>query len=642
MENKKSYLIIGLLVFMLLIPQYVCAKTYQVFGKPLAVTGYIQQRTAWRIGADEDFRNVTDYFTMDLEMQYTLNEYISFYGIFRFDADWAYVINRGADWWKKGGSGLKGSYDSAEREHALEYYWAYGRNRDLDLPRELYADIYLGNWQFRIGKQQVVWGESDGIRLMDCINALDLQREAWFFDSDEGYEESRIPVWMINAKYFWPKPWFNGLIDNQSVQFIIIPRDIEHARYIVGGGWRGVPYNRQKYISAYGDLLGKGGPWAFPYPWYPRWIQGAFRDDKPSDDAEFAVRFTFDIKNWLITINGFYGYQDYWVFKWEDARINPAILNGTLNPSQAADLNDIITTLTTGLGITQQQLVYRLTHFPARRDHHYAWGGYTTNNPHLLQLGYTWHFGRKKLVGFTVDHDLEILRNRWTGNTSPVLRIEAQYEFSKPFNTLGKKQSQLEWLGLPEFINYLATGQNPFPQYNGIVHRDVLRYMIGYDWPIWIKWLNPHENFFTSFQFFHFRIIDYGDEELNFTPFVFRRAIVDQKFSDFVRMYMNGNFKGMLDPARIPRDRFYITYLVQGKYDHDRIVPQLLYVHDLNEDVFWIKAKVKFQYGDNWREEIGWLGIFADEDADWHHVGKSFGYFAHADQFWFSIKRQFN
>ena len=43
---------------------------------------------------------------------------------------------------------------------------------------ELYADLNLGPLWLRIGKQQIVWGEMFGWRIMDCINPLDL---SWHF-----------------------------------------------------------------------------------------------------------------------------------------------------------------------------------------------------------------------------------------------------------------------------------------------------------------------------------------------------------------------------------------------------------------------------------------------------------------------------
>ncbi len=64
--------------------------------------------------------------------------------------------------------------------------------------REFYFDVPAAGWDFRIGKQQVVWGTADGIKLLDIINPTDF-REL----NQNVMEDARIPVLMVNAeKYF--------------------------------------------------------------------------------------------------------------------------------------------------------------------------------------------------------------------------------------------------------------------------------------------------------------------------------------------------------------------------------------------------------------------------------------------------------
>ena len=61
--------------------------------------------------------------------------------------------------------------------------------------REAYVDMELGDWSIRAGKQQVVWGTADGMKLLDMINPTDYAEMA-----QNQMEDSRIPVWMINAE----------------------------------------------------------------------------------------------------------------------------------------------------------------------------------------------------------------------------------------------------------------------------------------------------------------------------------------------------------------------------------------------------------------------------------------------------------
>ena len=63
--------------------------------------------------------------------------------------------------------------------------------------RELYVDTQAGDWDMRLGKQQVVWGTADGAKFMDMINPTDYREMA-----QNAMAESRIPVWMINAEKY--------------------------------------------------------------------------------------------------------------------------------------------------------------------------------------------------------------------------------------------------------------------------------------------------------------------------------------------------------------------------------------------------------------------------------------------------------
>ncbi len=64
-----------------------------------------------------------------------------------------------------------------------------------DWLRELYLDTSVGDWYIRLGKQQVVWGTADGIKLLDIINPTD-----WREFTQNTMAESRVPVWMLNME----------------------------------------------------------------------------------------------------------------------------------------------------------------------------------------------------------------------------------------------------------------------------------------------------------------------------------------------------------------------------------------------------------------------------------------------------------
>lgn len=62
--------------------------------------------------------------------------------------------------------------------------------------RELYWEAEIGQTYWKLGKQQVVWGEADGLKLLDVINPQSYRE----FVLDD-FDDSRIPLWMVNAEH---------------------------------------------------------------------------------------------------------------------------------------------------------------------------------------------------------------------------------------------------------------------------------------------------------------------------------------------------------------------------------------------------------------------------------------------------------
>jgi hypothetical protein len=78
---------------------------------------------------------------------------------------------------------------------ALDAYDSNEAYTQRDALREAYIDTEIENFSIRAGKQQVVWGTADGMKLLDAINPTDYSEMA-----QNQMEDSRIPVWMINAE----------------------------------------------------------------------------------------------------------------------------------------------------------------------------------------------------------------------------------------------------------------------------------------------------------------------------------------------------------------------------------------------------------------------------------------------------------
>lgn len=105
--------------------------------------------------------------------------------------------------------------------------------------REAYIDLALKDapLSFRIGRQQVIWGESDQFRLMDIWNPLDL---TWHLQQ-EPFEKIRVPLWLVKAL------WDIGTVGPYSNVF-------------VEAVWN--PFDFQPGAKV--DFLPR--PWAAPFP----------------------------------------------------------------------------------------------------------------------------------------------------------------------------------------------------------------------------------------------------------------------------------------------------------------------------------------------------------------------------------------
>ncbi len=147
--------------------------------------------------------------------------------------------------------------------------------------REAYADMYVGEWFFRLGKQQVVWGQSDGLRVLDQVNPLSFRE---FILGD--FEDRRIPLWMANLERgFGPV----------TVQFLWIP---DHT-------YNEVP--RAGTFQATSPLFVPAAPADFSGSVHT--VQ-ANRPDRPITDDDYGLRLTGFSHGWDWSLNALYSYGD--------------------------------------------------------------------------------------------------------------------------------------------------------------------------------------------------------------------------------------------------------------------------------------------------------------------------------------------
>src|SRR5262249_36897661 len=98
------------------------------------------------------------------------------------------------------------------------------RNNADPLFREYYLDIAPENFFFRIGRQIIPWGKSDGVYMLDVINPFDLRNPTIFEE-----ENFKIPVWAANLNW---KP-----TTDSNLQVLYIPKYLSNV-------WGGINVNR--------------------------------------------------------------------------------------------------------------------------------------------------------------------------------------------------------------------------------------------------------------------------------------------------------------------------------------------------------------------------------------------------------------
>ena len=114
-----------------------------------------------------------------------------------------------------------------ERERDQPLVFIENLDEEKDSPvaqiRELYVDLFLDAADIRIGKQYVVWGVLEGIRITDEINPLDF-RELIMPD----LLDYRIPLWTLRADFYG---------ENNDYEFLWIPDLRFHKPAPKGSEW---------------------------------------------------------------------------------------------------------------------------------------------------------------------------------------------------------------------------------------------------------------------------------------------------------------------------------------------------------------------------------------------------------------------
>jgi len=519
------------------------AIDYDICGKALAIEGYFRQEFSFNVNDSSDLKtnqtglqSAYQIWYLDTNLELTPNFEVR--GIFRMWGDLIYAIRHD-----------HGHFERRFESARSNQQWDDDFNQVF---REFYVTYYSDKFLVRIGKQQVGWGQADGLRLIDIINPLDARKDFLFYDT-EGYEEVRIPKWMLKTEVY---PGNIGPFVDIGVEFYWNPGDIKEFGELLPNF---VDANLHGgYYGAYPtEMPQQWGPWAPPTNFAPFGVR-LFKKERSTsiDNSEYGARIKFSCKDTLITLNYWQGFNSDSVLAFRGLSVDPAAVG-----------------------------------------------------PLPIALNFDREYKRIKVAGFTLSRELFGVGKMTCQVANPVLRVEALYSFDQTFNTR---------LVAPPFTFFPTT------------EKDQIRYMIGFDWAMNFRLINPRKSTFVSGQFFHIRTLDYDG---------------------------GANAPVQLAPYdwRWPKNQFYATLLLRTEYKNEQIVPSILAVHDFHSQAAWIKSKLYFRIGDHWRPEIGYLWIKRNSDHtstqdvpadfsppvrmgdDW----KSFGLFENRDQVYVRIQYQF-
>lgn len=231
---------------------------------------------------------IKNEFSLGLE---TFNEVTKFKNIlqlsgeYKFKEDLAFFVS--AKYW------YDAAYDWSAKYDAAQYYM--GHIQRTDWLRDCYLDYAHGPWFFRLGKQQVSWGQADGVAILDRINPVDLT-EFWLPDS----VDLRIPLWMANINYS-PKL-------NSNLQLLIIP-DFEQSTAAPPGA----PFTFRSY-NLYTAFKTRWESNNFYSDIPPAFMRGdvhanIYYPSKQFENSKIAVQWQDRIADWNYTLNYIYGYD---------------------------------------------------------------------------------------------------------------------------------------------------------------------------------------------------------------------------------------------------------------------------------------------------------------------------------------------
>ena len=246
----------------------------------LELTGYVRETAYIRTHIPRDEKQFHKS-NVDFSLSSGLLE-----GLYRFRDDEVKInLFSGVTYWYE-----KAPVYDAQLRHGIpsQVRSSYAHPQDDKYIREAYLDISRGPLRALIGKQIVVWGETDIVRTADVVNPLDLRYSLPGIDT---WDEIKIGLWMIRAFYN------TGLPGDLLLEALFVPGDFQYLRLPYEGTHWGV--SPAETSPSPGNVFG-----------YSHWLLEKMIRDAPGwnlhDNYEFGLRlrgYTLDIDWTFIYFN---------------------------------------------------------------------------------------------------------------------------------------------------------------------------------------------------------------------------------------------------------------------------------------------------------------------------------------------------
>jgi len=475
-------------------------KTYALsfLEGTLNVKGFMRNDSAWRIRHGSNAQEGLEPWdlilcrnTFQLEIEYKPTDWLTVFAIPRLVYDASLDLDR-----------------SLERRIASHARHDFKVEDDL---REIYADIVWNNWRARIGKQQIMWGESDLFRMADIVNPLDISWDYLLYSTVSSFEDIRIPLWALDLN------WASYTGYQWSVEFVWLPGFIEDG------------FEPHKVAP-------EGANWALPGT--PQFMVDSLRTSEPDDgweNSEFGLRVKGIFRGWETALFYFYSRMDH--------------------PTPKEDV---------------EQRLLRSVNF----DHH--------GHGEALIPGVGLYAHPGKYFEYPFTNRMGATFNKYHELTKTIYRGECVVTIDEPM-----------------IDRYVM---------DRTYERETFQYMLGFDRPTMIRFLNPNRSFLISAQLFQKFIFNYNHHMKDHSP----------------------------GGTTTDRYQTVLTFLINTGYRWDTILPQLLLAYNFSGEGA-ILPQCEFWIGDHWR-----LGVGAHIMMSHNMREPYFGGFRHNDQLYTWLKYQFH